>query len=228
MSVIQITSTNGKTQLSGIKAILFDLDGTLIDSLDLHIQSFQWILNKLGKDVEFDQLEGLMGLTPQDIIKKFFQDLSMDTIWTAATEKEDYLGTIIEKVYVYPGIHDFLKQLGKLGIQRVVISSTHRRLVEQLLEKAGLMDLIDEIVSGDEIIYGKPHPEPFLKGVEKSRIKVSEAIGIGDSVYDAQSCKGGGIKFIGILTGKTNLEEFKKIGVREIIKSISKLSILSE
>ena len=226
MSSIQAITGNGNIQISGIKAILFDLDGTLIDSLDLHIQSFQWILKKLGKDIKIDQLEGLMGLTPQDIIRNFFTDLNMDEIWAAAIAKESYLGTIIKKVYVYPGIHEFLVLLGQLGIKKVVISSTHRKLVDLLLEKAGLLEMVDEIVSGDEITHGKPHPEPFVKGAVKLGLDVSETIGIGDSIFDAQSCEAGGIKFIGILTGKTKIDEFRQNGYIAI-ESISNILINS-
>lgn len=213
--------------LKNVSAILFDLDGTLIDSLDLHIESFQWILDKLGKDVDKEELEPLMGQTPQDIIKRFFSDITHEKLWSAAMEKEDYMSDYVDEVYVYPGIRKFLQKLGKLGIKRVVISSTHRELVKLLLKKANLFDYIEQIVSGDEISNGKPAPDPFLKGVEKVKVNPKDAVAIGDSIHDLKSSSNAGIRFIGVLTGKTDEKTFRKYNHGLIIDNISDISIVN-
>lgn len=223
---MRIQSTLGVSELNNIQGVLFDLDGTLIDSLDLHIESFKWILKRLGKEVDVEELETLMGLTPQDIIKNFFADLPHERLWAAATEKEKYLETIIDDVYVYRGIPNFLQKLKENGLKTVVISSTHERLVKILLKKAGLLKFIDEIVSGDSIINGKPNPEPFIMGSRALKIKVLNLIGIGDSVYDGQSCTAAGIRFIGILTGKTDEDTFHENNINEVIENIDMIDII--
>ncbi|MCY3414750.1 MAG: HAD family phosphatase [Candidatus Heimdallarchaeota archaeon] len=223
---LEITMVSGEKKQMNVKGILFDLDGTLIDSLDLHIESFQWILERLGKTVPTDDLEKLMGLTPQDIIGKYFADLPREILLDAANIKENYLGMIIQQVYVYPGIALFLKKLGERGIKRVVISSTHKKLVKKLLEKADLLQYIDDIVSGDEVINGKPDPEPFLLGKNKLGLQVTEVIGIGDSIHDAESCRAGGISFLGILTGKTSREKFISHGFHDVISNIDGITII--
>ncbi|MHA2030121.1 MAG: HAD family hydrolase, partial [Candidatus Kariarchaeaceae archaeon] len=138
---IIVTDVSGQMhQFSHVKAILFDLDGTLIHSLDLHIKAFQAILDQLGKSVHRDDLEPLMGLTPQDIIRKFTPELTHQQIWKAAIEKEDHLSTIITDIHVFPYVVKLLTQLGQYDVKRIVISSTHQRLVILLLEAAGIMD----------------------------------------------------------------------------------------
>ena len=149
----------------------------------------------------------------------------METIWEAAIAKENYLETIIEDIFVYPGIKPFLKRLKERDCTTVVISSTYGKLVEIMLEKAGLLNFIDYIVSGDEISKGKPDPEPFLKGLEKTGLLPEEAIGLGDSIFDAKSCTSAGIQFIGLLTGKTPRKKFNEAKVPYLIKSIHDLII---
>jgi HAD superfamily hydrolase (TIGR01549 family) len=170
----------------------------------MHIESFQWILNNLGKKVDTNALEKLMGLTPQAIIRKYFPNMPEDEIWTAALRKEEYLYRLDREIKVNEGAKEFLNEIGKRGIKRIVISSTHRSLVNRLLNTVDLIDYLDAMVCGDEIINGKPDPEPFLKGLEKSGFQQEWVIGIGDSIYDGMSSTAAGIQFIGITTGKTD------------------------
>ena len=226
MAEIVIHSISGPINMPDIDTFLFDLDGTLIDSLDLHIEAFQWILDKLGKDISKKELEPLMGKTPQDIIKKFFGNLTREELLHAATQKEDKLANIIESVYVYPHISTFLKQLKENNLKSIVISSTHRRLVKILLDKAELLQFLDDIVSGDEVNHGKPNPEPFAKGVIKANTKSNQTIAIGDSIHDFQSASAAGCNFVGILTGKTDEKTFLNAGCKILVNTISDFEIV--
>jgi len=221
----EVTVSFNGTHFHSINTFLFDLDGTLIDSLDLHIEAFQWVLNQLGKSVARETLEPLMGRTPQDIIKQFFADMSREELLHAARLKEDKLAEIIDHVYVYPHIQPFLQELKRLGLKLIVISSTHKKLVEILLQKAGLLPYLDDIVSGDEVKNGKPDPEPFALGVQKAKSISSKAVAIGDSVHDYQSAIAAGVNFIGILTGKTEKQTFVEYGLTNLISNINELSL---
>ncbi|OLS28851.1 MAG: Phosphorylated carbohydrates phosphatase [Candidatus Heimdallarchaeota archaeon LC_2] len=205
--------------------MLFDLDGTLIHSLDLHIEAFQEILNQMGKSVSRYDLEPLMGLTPQDIIQKFTPELSHQQIWQAALEKEDHLSTIIKEIHVFPHVVELLTQLALFNVKKVVISSTHQRLVILLLEAAGIMDLIDEVVSGDEVKNGKPNPDPFLLGMNKAKASTSTTIAIGDSLHDQNSAKAAFIPFLSLLTGKTDKEAFDQNEAKMIIANLASITI---
>lgn len=220
------TCDNKQYTFDNIQAILFDLDGTLVDTLDLHVHSFQWILSKLGKNVEKDELERLMGMTPQAILQKYLPNLPEEEIWEAAIKKEEYLYRLTDKIEVNDGVKDFLYELGKNGIIRVIISSTHRSLVNRLLNTADLIEILDHMVCGDEITNGKPNPEPYLKGLVKTGLNKTSVIGIGDSIYDGQSLNSAGIRFIGITTGKTDCKTLIKNNFSCIIASFTDLSII--
>ncbi|RMG34068.1 MAG: HAD family phosphatase [Methanobacteriota archaeon] len=224
--LLKVNGEEGVCTIENVKAILFDLDGTLINTLDLHIEAFQWILRKLGKNVTKSELEGMMGRTPHDIIKTFMSDISPEDAWKAATEKEGYLETLIKEVRPFPGVENLLDLLEQKGVTRVVISSTYRELVKTLLRNAGLLKNVDYIVSGEDITKGKPDPEPFKKGLAITGLKETEVVGIGDSIHDALSCTGAGIRFIGVLTGKTDIRAFKDIGIDCVITTFQHLEII--
>lgn len=226
MDVIITDVSGAKHEFSQVESFLFDLDGTLIHSLDLHIEAFQAILNQMGKSVSRDELEPLMGLTPQDIIQKFTPEMSHQQIWQAAMEKEDHLSTIIKEVYVFPHVIELLTQLARYDVKRVVISSTHQRLVILLLKAAGIMDLIDDIVSGDEIKNGKPHSDPFILGMNKAKACTSTTIAIGDSLHDQKSAETAFIPFLSLLTGKTDKITFDQNNAKMIIADLSSIELL--
>jgi len=221
MRSVTVHGVHGDVIFDAIDTFLFDLDGTLIDSLDLHIEAFQWILRKLGQNISKDQLEPLMGKTPQDIIHQFFQHMSREELLEAAGEKEDKLAQIIDTVYVYPGIKQFLNQLQQYQVHSIVISSTHRRLVKILLDKASLLQYLSDIVSGDEVSHGKPDAEPFHKGIVKAGSQGLNVIAVGDSLHDYHSATAAGANFVGILTGKTDRQTFEDAGLSLLIESIT-------
>ena len=224
---IACKTINGQSILfPNIHAVLFDLDGTLIDTLELHIKAFKWIIEKNGGRVSTDQLEPLLGMTPQDIIGKFLPHLSDKERWDLAIEKEEHLFELTDKINSYPGVVPFLKSLKKWGIKRVVISSTHRSLVNRLLNAAELTPFFDEMVSGDDVTRGKPYPEPFLKGLEKSGVSHKEAIAIGDSTHDIASAVAAGLNAIGVITGKTSAESLIREGAKCIIESFHALKVV--
>ena len=226
--IISITTILGDTiHYHNIEAVLFDLDGTLIDTLDLHIKSFQWILARLGKKVEKSQLEHLMGRTPHEIISQFFKDIPQKKIWEAAIEKEEYLSQLVQQVKRYDGSIELLKSLKLAGIKSVVISSTYIDLVKLLLEKAELLEVIDDIISGDQVKNGKPDPEPFTLATTKVGISPENCIGIGDSLHDYYSCTGANVNFIGVITGKTNFDGFTNNNHHVVIRGLQEIKVIT-
>ena len=211
-----------------VRAILFDLDGTLLDTLDLHIESFQKILSDNNVVVSANELESFMGRTPQDILSYYLPNMDSDSIWEASILKEEYLYTLLptsDSIPIFPGVVPLLQKLGDMGIPRVVISSTHRSLVNRLLSNANVVELLDEMVPGDEVKRGKPDPDPYLQGAIKSGVDKEFVVGVGDSIFDYQSCFAAGIRFVGTTTGKTNFDKFRKYDVLSVVDSINNIKI---
>ena len=228
MDLLIHTCDGDRINYFDVRAILFDLDGTLLDTLDLHIESFQKILSDHNVIVSARELESFMGRTPQDILSHYLPLMDSDSIWDASIQKEEYLYTLIpnsDSIRIFPGVIPLLEQLGEMGIPRIAISSTHRSLVNRLLSNANLVELLDEMVPGDEVVRGKPDPDPFLQGAKKSGVVKEFVVGVGDSIFDFQSCFAAGMKFIGTTTGKTNFDKFRNNNVLSVVNCFSNIKI---
>ena len=220
-----IISTKDLSFIKKVKAVLFDLDGTLIDTLNNHIAAFKAILKELDVEVSEKDLNPLMGRKPEDVIKHFCPDLDEETVIRFAIKKEEYMHEKIDSITVLPGVVPFLESLGSFQVIRIVISSTHKSLLNRLLALAELTGYFEDSVSGDEVKRGKPAPDPFLLGLAKSRQEKVFTVGIGDSIHDVIACNAAGITSIGVATGKTSVESLKKAGATLVIENFEDLIV---
>ncbi len=220
---ITINSCRGELiKFENIEGMLFDLDGTLVDTLNLHILAFKDILKEYDIKIKDGELEKLMGRTPQDIFRIYLPELSDSELWQLSIRKEEYLYSLVEspsEIIVNQGVRSLLHELGEKNIKRVVISSSHRSLVNRLLSNVNLTEFFETMVCGDDVKKGKPDPEPFSKGADRTGLSSAKIIAIGDSIYDFLSASSAGLHFIGITTGKTSCEKFYNNNCNSVINS---------
>lgn len=202
-----------------LKGIIFDLDGTLTNTLDQHIEAFHRVFTRNGYDVDREMIKANMGRRPFDIVRDLIfdgrpdEELSEEQIadlYRMAQEKIDEFSTLIpEHPPRMPGVPDVLVKAKKLGLKLVVVSSTTFKNVKTILDRIDVFKLLDGLVTGEDVKIGKPHPEAFLKGAEKLGFPKENLIVIGDSVHDIGSAKAGGLRIISVATGKHTVEELE-------------------
>ncbi|MHA1715085.1 MAG: HAD family hydrolase [Promethearchaeota archaeon] len=217
----------------GIKAIVFDLDGTLTNTLDEHIEAFKRVFQKHGFDVDKSQIEKEMGRRPADVTRALiFNNKSNSELNTSdnnmlhqmAKEKVAVFKSLIpEHPPLMPGLPDLILKANKLGLKLAVCSSTPLENVRLILERIQLLKYFDVLVTAEDVSIGKPHPESFLKAVEKLRVNKSEVFVIGDSVYDIESANNAGLKIIAVATGKHSIQELKGAGAEIVVENLSRI-----
>ena len=199
-----------------IKGIIFDLDGTLINTLHHHVEAFEKSFNDLNYDIDRRIIEHNMGRTPWDIprdilFNKEIDDLSdkeIKIINKIATIKMDYYHQTLEgKIPLQDGTNKILSYLKNKKIKMAVCSSTPRINVLSILNKVNIFHYFDEIITGDDVKVGKPNPKAYLLAVKKLGLKNDECFLIGDSVHDIQAGINGNIKSIAVCTGFHSKEE---------------------
>lgn len=179
-----------------MKAVIFDLDGTLADTEPYHSQARNAILNELGiSDSSSDRLVGVSvpdfwrnavagkGLDSEEITKRNFMD-----VCTLVTE---------HKVEPFEGVKELIIKLKSKNYAVCVASSSYRLYVETLLGYWGLSQYIDCVVCGDEIKELKPAPDIYLKVMEKCGLHADECISVEDSDAGSRSAKTAGLYCIG-------------------------------
>ncbi|MBD3230421.1 MAG: HAD-IA family hydrolase [Candidatus Lokiarchaeota archaeon] len=215
-----------------IKGFIFDLDGTLINTLGHHVDAFQIAFEKLGIKVNREEIKHNMGRTPWDIprdilYKKPMDDLNEDekklVDKIASMKIEIYHKKIADNIPLQDGVKEVLSYLKEREIRLAVCSSTPKMNVHHILKKIGIYDFFDAIITGDNVKVGKPNPEAFLIAVKKIGLNKENCFIVGDSVHDIEAGNRGNIKTIAVCTGFHDREELKDIKPEIIINDLTDL-----
>lgn len=180
-----------------INAILFDLDGTLIDTNELIIESFMYTFKILGKPTPSrDEIINCFGEYLSHTMGKFFPDKIEEAI---KIYREFNLKYHNEKVSTYKNAHELLKILKNRNYRLGIVTSKSRMPALKGLEHLNLKKYFDVLIAGDDVVNHKPHEEPILNACRELCVSPSECIMIGDSIYDIESGKRAGTKTCGVL-----------------------------
>ncbi|MGC8607243.1 MAG: HAD family hydrolase [Vulcanisaeta sp.] len=182
------------TDVKGIRAVIFDLDGTLVDTIPLHVLSWIETCKHLGLSIPtMDHVNTLIGLRALDIARKLCGDENAEK--ALQIKNEIYL-SLLGGAKAINGAPELLKMLKEKGFTIGIVTSSSRRVAIKALEVTGLYNYIDGIVAGDDVNKGKPDPEPLMKILHSLGLKVSEVAVVGDSKYDAEMALNAGVRVI--------------------------------
>ena len=187
-----------------IKAVLFDVDGTLIDSVDLHARAWQEALAHFGYDVAFEAVRSQIGKGGDQLMPVF---VPKDDLERRGQELETYRGDLFKRKYLpqvrpFPKVRDLFERLRADGKAIVLASSGKAEEVKRYMDIARIADLIDASTSSDEVERSKPYGDIFAAALGKAApARAEEATVIGDTPYDAQAAGKVGLRTIGVLCG---------------------------
>ncbi len=174
------------------KHIVFDVDGTLVDTESAIVYSLQeTLLAVTGKEIPLVELTFALGITGEDALKR----LEIDDIPAAMEIWVKNLRKYTDMVVVFQGITELLDQLSKQGYELGIITSRTKDEFGDDLERAGVLELFTTIVCADDTTEHKPTPAPLFKYMELTGADCSQILYIGDSEYDSGCAEGAGVDF---------------------------------
>lgn len=189
------------------KGILFDLDGTLIDTLLLIKQCYRKTFNEqMGVKVPVEQIMKKLGLPFKDICALFVPDRVEKAAELYYKFYEQFHDQYIRP---YPGVSEVLYRLRSEGCQLGIVTSKRFSTTVKALEHFRLQDLFTVIVTADDCKRHKPHPDPVEKAVQLARLDPRAVLFVGDSPFDIQAGKSAGVKTAGITWGVSTKEELQ-------------------
>ena len=182
-----------------MKAVVFDLDGTLIDSApDLHAAA-NHMLTALGKPpIRLDQTVSFIGNGVPNLVRLCLEDagLPADLFETGYQLFEDhYLAHPTEKTIVYPGVRDLLSGLRDHGVRIGLCTNKPAAMTERVLADLSLDRTFDAVVAGDTLTTRKPDPAPLLHALSLMGIPTADGLYVGDSVVDAETAAAAHVDF---------------------------------
>lgn len=187
-----------------IKTVIFDLDGTLLDSVDAHALAWQESFKYFGKDIPFEQVRAQIGKGGDQLLPVFFSKLELEAFGDELSDyrKQHFRHNYLPNLKPFPMVRELFERVRNDGKQIIIASSSNEDDLKAMQHIAGIEDLVDETVSADDADASKPEPDIFIAAAKKAKADDKrEMITIGDSPYDAMAAKGAGIPIIGVLSG---------------------------
>ena len=189
------------------RAVLWDLDGTLVDSEAFHWQSWEHALNADGARVTYEQFKSTFGQRNDRILRGWLgADAPRDRIERIADAKEAEYRRLAEVhgLTPLPGAAEWLAQLRAQGWRQAIASSAPRQNVEVMLRALHLEPYFNAIVSSEDVSVGKPDPQVFLTAASRLEVPASRAIVVEDAAAGIEAARRAGMRSVGV-SGTTTL-----------------------
>lgn len=203
------------------KAVIFDVDGTLVDSVDLHARAWQEAFAHFGKHFDFERVRSQIGKGGDQLMPVFLSEAELDEF---GEELEKYRGELFKREYLprvkgFPRVRELFQRVKDEGLQIALASSAKGEELQAYKKLARIEDLVEEETSADDAEKSKPHPDIFEAALERlGDVQPSEAIVVGDTPYDAEAASKAGVKTVGLLSGGFPEKDLRAAGCIRIYK----------
>jgi len=187
-------------------AVIFDMDGTMVDNTPYHYQTWQVMFKKygMGELSPHTYYSEFSGVPVLDTVQRIFSDRDNDGMHQLVKEKEAiYQDLYTPHAVAVKGLVGFLEDLKQSGIKIAIASSASIHDIDFILERIRVREYFDVIIDGSQVNKGKPNPDIFLKAAEHLQTLPQHCAVIEDSIAGIKAGNAAGMKVIGITTGNS-------------------------
>ena len=186
-----------------LRAVLLDIDGTLVDSNDAHADSWRVALDHFGHRVAFERVRALIGKGGDKLLAEL---TGIDVESAIGAEIEKFRGKLFTRDYLpkirpFPSVRELLMRLRADGLRLVVATSAKSSDMDALLEISGARDLVHERTSSDDASNSKPDPDIIRAALKKAGALPSECLMLGDTPYDVEAASRAGVSTVALRCG---------------------------
>ena len=211
-----------------LKAIIFDVDGTLVDSLPYHHESWRiFFKNNNLEENDFNEiLKEYKGGGTLELMTSVFGDMyTKDELKTMTDDKEIIFRDIYKsKISAIEGLKKFLDNLKENNILLSIGSNAIRKNVLMTIEELSITNYFSYIICGDEVSKGKPDPEMYIKTLSNLNIRKDECVIFEDSIEGVTAAKNADIKAIGVTSSQSS-EILKSVGAFKTIENYTTINV---
>ena len=198
------------------EAIIFDIDGTILDSVDLHAEAWQEAFRHFGREVRFEDIRSQIGKGGDQLLPVFLSESEMTAYgkeleqFRARLFKEKYLS----KVRPFPGVRELFEKVMRNGQKVALASSARGDELKEFERIARIEDLVQVETSSADAERSKPHPDIFEAALARlgDQVRREDVVVVGDSPHDAEAAKKAQLRTVGVRCGGFPEAELWKAG----------------
>jgi HAD superfamily hydrolase (TIGR01509 family) len=211
-----------------IKAVIFDVDGTIVDSVDLHTKAWKMAFEKFGKEISFVAIRRQIGKGADQLLPVFFSREELDQF---GEELDSYRSEVFKRAYLpkvkaFPNVRELFERIKQDGKQIALASSAKEDELKEYKKIAKIDDLVEAETSSGDVKKSKPYPDIFAAALEQlGNIAPDQVIAIGDTPYDAHAAGKINVHVIGVLCGGWNKEQLRQAGCVAIYREPADLLV---
>lgn len=208
-----------RSSLEGSPAFVFDLDGTLVDSVYQHVLSWHEALQRVGIELSVWRIHRKIGMSgglfTQALLRETDQQLDEETLSRLQELKSEAYRSRVGQIRPLPGARRLLAHLSGLGVPWAIATSGRIRSAASTLETLDIPETAP-VVTRDLVSHAKPDPDLFLEAVRRLGVEPVDAVVVGDSVWDLLAATRARMMGVGLLSGGYGKEELERAGAYRV------------
>ncbi len=209
-----------------VQNVIFDVDGTLVDSVDEHAEAWRRAFLEFGRDVPFAHVRSQIGKGADQLIPVFFTDEELAQFGKDLEEYRTklFLEDFLPKIRAFPKVRELFQRLRKEGLHLALASSAKEEELKYYVKLCRIQGLFEEATSKDDADKSKPHPDIFQAAMKRlGNPDASATAVVGDTPYDALAAGKIGLPTVGVLCGGFSAEDLRAAGCRVLMKDPAEL-----
>lgn len=205
--------------MSGAPAFVFDLDGTLVDSVYEHVLAWREALERVGVELSVWRIHRRIGMSGGLLVDALLRETARQVTPEQAEQMKRYhaeaYARLSGSVRPLPGARELLRHLSELGVRWAIGTSGWMQSARPMLELLGVPASVP-VVTRDQVEHAKPDPDLFIAAVERLGVAVTDAVVVGDSVWDLLAARRARALAVGLLSGGYGQDELERAGAYRV------------
>ena len=203
--------------------MLFDIDGTLVDSNYLHVQAWYRAFREAEVEVEAWRIHRSIGMDGSTLLKSLAGNADEDTHSQLKDLHSRFYKETVPMLRRMPGARELLQAVDELGLQIVLATSAPEDELAILREVLASDDLVSAVTSSNDVDTAKPQPDIVDVALERASVDADHAVFVGDTVWDVEACNRAGVPTIAVLSGGVSRSELEKAGAQAVFEDTKEL-----
>jgi HAD superfamily hydrolase (TIGR01509 family) len=205
------------------RAVLFDIDGTLVDSNYLHVDAWAHAFRDVGLVVQSWRIHRAIGADSVELLDLLIGDAPEEVRERAKALNAQHYEVLQARIQAFPGSRELVAELASRGLHVVLATSAPATELQALLDELDMEQNTFAVTSAKDVEKAKPEPEIIAIALERGEASAADAVMVGDSVWDIEAAARAGVAAIGLLSGGTGRDELLTAGAIAVYDDVTDL-----